>query len=109
MAKIKPKILRFNPPTSPDAVAARIRIVPTGTPMDYSVDLAGVVSDLTPAGSGKVEVDLGGLDAAQTMDGVYDIGVTYVDEVGNESAIAKIEAVGLDFIAPDAPTGLEVA
>ena len=108
MAKIKPKVLKFNPPTSPDAESANIRIVPTGDVMDYPVPVAHTVTDLTPGSSGKIEVDLGGISTAQTMDGVYDIGVTYVDDVGNESAIAKAAGIALDFIAPDAPTGLEV-
>lgn len=108
MAKIKPKTLKFNPPTSPDAVAANIRIVPTGTGADYAQAPQGQITDLSAQGDGKIHVDLAGLDAQQTLDGVYDIAVTYVDEVGNESAFGVVVGVGLDFIAPDAPTGIEV-
>lgn len=46
------------------------------------------------------------LDGVTSLDGVYNIGVTAVDTIGNESDITTLNKVILDFIAPDPPGAL---
>ena len=112
MAKLKPRIFRFLPSTSPDVVAYRIFVDATGQ-VDYNSphsDVVGPDASTPPPvdTDGKVRVDLANLDVSRTKDGVYDIGVVSIDDVGNESDIAVLKSVALDFIAPAAPTGLEL-
>lgn len=106
MAQLKSKIFRFTPSTSPDVVGYRVYVDLPGA-VSYGSPSAEV-GDLTPATDGKIEVDLAGLDVTRTKDGVYDIAVAALDDAGNESDLAVLSDVTLDFIAPDAPTNLEV-
>lgn len=109
MAKVKPKTMSFPPSPSADVVSYKLYVVPTGQPLDYDSPFEdiGVPPDLNA--DGKLDVDLGGLNIAQTIDGVYDMGLVAVDDVGNESAMSIATGVSLDFIAPDAPGPLEFA
>jgi len=43
------------------------------------------------------------LPGITTTDGVYNLGITAVDDAGNESSFSLINDVPLDFLAPDAP------
>ncbi len=107
MAKLKSKIFKFFPSTSPDVVGYKVYVDLPGalTYMSPSAD----APDLTVHGDGKIHVDLAILSVASSKDGIYDVAVTTVDDAGNESDMAILNNVNLDFIAPDAPTGLEIA
>ena len=48
-------------------------------------------------------VDLSSLPGITTTDGIYNLGVSAVDDAGNESSFSLINDVPLDFLAPDAP------
>ena len=107
MAKIKPKKLVF--PESAGANSYVVYIEPTATPtkLDYGSQAANV-TDFTELPNGEVEIQLEGLDIMQTVEGKYDIGVTAMDLVGNESAMSVLYGVTLDFVAPDAPGPLRI-
>ena len=106
MAKIVPRTLKFTPSTSPDVVLYRVRIADVGT-VDYDTT-HDEITDLTTQPDGKIHYDLSTHPLAPSLEGTYDVGVTSVDGVGNESDISIISGVALDFTAPDAPTALEV-
>ena len=107
MSRIKPKELKFEPPASTDVVAWEIYI-DSPNQLDYrSPKSSG--TDFTVQTDGKVHVDVGGLDVARNVDGIYDVGLVFVDDVGNQSDMTKLPSVALDFIAPAAPTGLAIA
>lgn len=100
MAKLVSKTLRFPGSDSPDVVGYKFYIADTADTLDYSsesVDLGNVT-----------EVDLSTLSVVTGKQGVYDIGVTAYDSVGNESDMSVANAVPLDFIAPNAPGALEI-
>ena len=51
----------------------------------------------------ETTIDLATLPGITTTDGVYNLGITAVDDAGNESSFSLISEVPLDFLAPDAP------
>jgi len=59
--------------------------------------------------------DLGDVDSVELngllgdVDGVYNIGLTSYDDVGNEGPMAILNDVPLDFVAPAPPTGLTIS
>ena len=55
------------------------------------------------------EVDLSTLPGMTSNDGVYNLGVTAIDDAGNESSMSRAENVPLDFAAPDSPGALVIA
>jgi len=106
MAKIKSKIFRFTPSASPDVVGYRVYVDLPGA-LTYSSPSHTELNP-TPDADGKVAVDLANLSISATKDGIYDIGVAALDDADNESDMATLAGVNLDFIAPDAPTNLEI-
>ena len=99
------KQIRFTPSPSTDVVGYVMFYELTGTPITLqstSVDLGNP----TPEGDGKVTVDLSlmGLN----LDGDYDISIHAVDDADNLSGGLTASAVPFDFVAPDAPTDLEL-
>lgn len=97
---VKQVTLRFPASPSPDVVAYRLYIAPAGADLSY----ASPSFDLGT----QNEIDLATIAGMTTTDGVYDIGVTAIDDAGNESSMSKLSAVPLDFSAPDAPGDLEI-
>ena len=104
MAKVVDKIFRWNASTSPDVVGYKLYV---GTDaIDYnttSVDVGNIT-----------EVNLGalsnqGFGPLVNAEGTFNIGVSALDQVGNESDIAVLNGVVLDFVPPAAPTGLTVS
>ena len=95
MAKIKTVILSFPPSDSPDVEGYKMYLEESSGTLSYdslSYDLGNNTS-----------VDLATLSGLDTVDGVYDIGVTAVDDAGNESSMSTITDVPLDFLAPNPP------
>jgi hypothetical protein len=101
MAVVIKKQIQWDPSASPDAVKHRVYIVPQGTTLDYTspmveVDMPKVTLDIPDEFPGFPQLDT-----------VYQIGVTSVDDAGNESSMEIITAP-FDFDAPDAPTNVRV-
>jgi hypothetical protein len=107
MPFIAPKILRFQPATTPDIVGYRVRIIADGQPFAYeapSAELTGLTADP----DGFIRADIAALPIADGLDGTYDVYVTAYDDnapVANESDPLEVPDAVFDFSAPDAPTG----
>lgn len=102
MAKVKETWLRFPPSDSIDVITNKIYIEESPTNITYdsqSFDIGNNIVDEL------VEVNLGLIEGMTTMDGVYNVGVTALDDRGNESSFTLMNDVPLDFLAPN-PVGL---
>lgn len=93
--KVKNVVLSFPPSGSPDVVGYRLYA-------QASPDVVGYESPAWDVGN-ATSIDLSILDGMTTKDGVYNIGITAVDDAGNESSMSILEGVALDFVAPDPP------
>lgn len=95
MAKVKDVNLSFPGSGSPDVVGYKLYIETAPNPITYdspSFDLGNNTS-----------IDLSTLPGMTSQDGVYNLGITAVDDAGNESSFSLINDVPLDFAAPDPP------
>jgi hypothetical protein len=95
MAAVKKVTLTVEPSTSPDVVGYKLYMEVTPNPVTYSSQVFDLGNNTT--------VDLSTLLGMTTTDGVYNLGITAVDDAGNESSFSLIDNVPLDFLAPDAP------
>jgi len=100
MAKIKPKMLRFDPSDSVDVTGYKMYYEFGGKTVDYNsppYDL-GVQTD---------DIDLQLILSGQ--EGSVSIGIAAYDAAGNESEVHMVVIdYPLDFSAPNAPSGGEV-
>ena len=100
------KMLKFKASDSPDVVNYKLYIEETPNPVTYdseNVDLGNVAN-----ADGYIVVDLSTFPELTTKDGTYNLGVTAIDDAGNESSMSKADNVPLDFVAPDPPGALEL-
>lgn len=98
MAKIKDVTLSFPPSESPDIVGYKLFIetVPAEITHDSpSYDLGNNTSILLNT-------------VLENIDGVFNIGVAAVDDVGNESDFSLMNDVPLDFVPPVPPGALTI-
>jgi len=96
MSKVLSTKLSFPPSESEDVVGYKLYVQQAPDPVTYdsqSFDLGN-----------KTEIFISALPGLDQVDGVYNLGVTAVDDAGNESDMKVIEGVSLDFFAP-APVG----
>lgn len=115
MAILKPTFLKFTPSTSPDVTAYALYIRRAADGAVNEVDEFGAyvaarfeVVPPTPAEGEKAQIDLANVPGMITEDTTYNIGVSAIDDVGNESSIEFLTDVPLDFAAPNPPTNLEI-
>lgn len=105
MARAGTKTFFWTASTAADVATYRVYATPDVEPITYSSDFVDV---------GLVtEVDLGalandGFAPLVDAEGKFNLGVSAVDGMGNESDIAVRPSVPLDFVPPAAPTGLGV-
>jgi hypothetical protein len=104
MSTVAPLIAAFRQSDSPDTEANRIRIVPTGSPMTYDLPYSEVTPLPAPDADGFTRIDLSKLEVAAGLDGVYDVGITAVDERKQESSFLIMAEGNFDFSPPSAPT-----
>lgn len=105
MARAGTKTFYWTASTAQDVESYRVYATQENTPISYSspfVDV-GLVT----------EVDLGklaneGFTPLVDADGIFNLGVSAIDDLGNESDLAVKPSVPLDFVPPAAPTGLGV-
>ena len=98
MAKIVSKTLKFPGSSSADVAGYKLYFVDAPGELTYdspSIDLGMAM-----------EVDLSTVATGQ--EGIFNLGVTAYDGSGNESDMSVVNAVPLDFIAPNAPGALEI-
>lgn len=101
MAKILNKKFQWTASNSPDVLGHNVYIK-TGTVAPTYTDMKLYVVMPT------AEVTLpDGFPGFPLFDGDYMVGVSAVDDWGNESDIVSIQRP-FDFIAPNAPTGLKI-
>jgi hypothetical protein len=106
MAKAAEFKIRFLASDSPDVSTNRMYWVEAPTPVDYTsawVDV-GNVKDA----DGFVNVDLGATLGVHQLDGVFNIGVAAVDDLGNEADMSKANDLPLDFVAPNPVGSIEI-
>jgi hypothetical protein len=101
---VTPLVVAFKQSASPDAEANRVRIVETGVAMDYDVLFDEVRPLPVPDADGFTRIDLSKLQVAAGLDGTYDVGITAVDERGQESPFLIVPNGNFDFSPPSAPT-----
>jgi len=98
--KVKSITLSFPASDSPDVVGYKLYLEPSPTPITYSspsFDIGNATS-----------VDVSKLEGMADKDGVYNIGVTAVDDAGNESDFSLVNDVALDFLAPNPPGAIAI-
>lgn len=104
MSTVTPLIAAFVQSTSGDVEANRVRIVPANSPMTYDIAYDEIRPVPAPDPDGKTRIDLSKLQGAAGLDGVFDVGITAVDERGQESGFLLLEDGNFDFSPPVAPT-----
>ncbi len=92
---VKNVTLSFPASTSPDVVGYKLYVQEAPDLVDYNSE----AHDL----GNETSVDLGTLSGMTTKDGTYNLGITAIDDAGNESSMSKIDDVPLDFVQPDPP------
>jgi len=103
MAVVKSAKIRFAPSPSPDVVSHNLYVEEAPNPVTYDSTHFDIGNDrVTDQGVEYVEVDLSTVPGMLTTDGVYNIGVSPVDDAGNLGTMSKLADVPLDFSAPDA-------
>lgn len=100
MSKVKDHTITWTKSTSVDVVGYKVYYVPETETLNYASPNVEV-GDVDTVG---IPVDLPDFPL---IDGIYKIGLSAVDDVGNESDIIE-KTVPFDLVAPDAPTNLEV-
>ena len=100
MSKIAEKTLTFEPSTSPDVVSYKLYYEEVPNEVTYDspyIDLSGS------------SVALHEVSEFADFDSTYNMGVSAVDDAGNESDMSKIGDVPLDLNPPLPPTGLTLS
>ena len=95
MTKVQGLTISFPASGSTDVVGYKLYLEESPGQVTYdsqSFDLGNVTT-----------IDLATLPGMTTADGVYNLGVTAVDDAGNESSMSVATDVNLDFAAPDPP------
>ena len=98
--KVKDVTLSFPASPSPDVVSYKLYMEPAPNPVTFespSFDLGD-----------KTVIKLNTLPGMTTTDGIYNLGVTAIDDADNESSMSMLDNVSLDFVAPDAPGELTI-
>jgi hypothetical protein len=98
MAKIKSRTLSFPGSDSPDVVGYKL----------YIEDVAVELTYASPSFALGMETRVDLSTIAADKDGVFNIGVTAVDDAGNESDMSVLNNVPLDFMAPNLPGAVTV-
>lgn len=101
---VKPTYLTFTPSDSPDVNGYYFYMEETPNPVDINLSQKWDLGNPPVEADGKIKYDISTLDGITTKDGVYNIGLSAYDEVGNESSLMLINDVALDFIAPNPPS-----
>jgi hypothetical protein len=98
--KVKQIKLSFPASDSPDVVGYKLYIEEVPTEITYD-------SKFFDLGN-NTSVDISTLEGMTDRDGVYNLGVTAVDDAGNESSFSLINNVPLDFLAPNLPGAIVI-
>ncbi len=98
MAKLASNKVGWNRSSASDVVGYRLRAKEAPGTVDYADPAVDV---------GNVDqFDFATAPQFAGVDSVFNLGVTAVDDGGNESDISKLDAFPLDLVPPDAPTNV---
>jgi hypothetical protein len=98
MAKLASNKVGWNRSSATDVVGYRLRIKEAPGSVDYADPAVDV---------GNVDqFDFATSPGFAGVDSVFNLGVTAVDDGGNESDISRLDAFPLDLVPPDAPTNV---
>ena len=95
MAKVLPNVYGWDAAAAADVEGYYVRVVEAPGAPDYNtpaVDVGNVTS-----------IDFSTLPEFSGVDGTYNLAVSAYDDGGNESDLARLDAVPLDLVPPDAP------
>ena len=107
MATVKKVTLSFPPSGSPDVVGYKLYMVEAPAKVDGIDENGNYMSASYDLGN-TTEVDLSTLPGMTSNDGIYNLGVTAIDDAGNESSMSILNDVPLDFVFPDPPGELVI-
>lgn len=103
MGRVADRFFEWNKSTSEDVVAYRVYV--SQQTVSYDSDFTEV-GDVNRVNLGQLANE--GFQPLVEAEGTYNLGVSALDGIGNESSIAVKSGVFLDFVPPVAPTGLVV-
>lgn len=95
MSKLASNKVGWNRSSADDVVGYRLRMAPVPSEVTYDTPSFDV-GDVT-------EFDFSTDTDFDGFDGVFNLGLTAVDDGGNESDITKLDNYPLDLVPPDAP------
>ena len=104
MPRVIGKRIEWDVSGTVDVIAHRVYVAPDPDPLNYLSPMVEILMTDTPTNAVVVPGDFPGFPLRDVM---YQIGVTSVDDAGNESDMEIITAP-FDFDAPDAPTNVRV-
>lgn len=103
MAQIRDIVVRFRQSTSADVVGNRIRVRPANTPAAYDPPFEFAPLRAADA-DGFTRLPASEVSSFDGLEGQYDVHITAVDGVGNESDFLEIDNQTFDLSPPEAPT-----
>jgi len=104
---VKPTFLTYTPSDSPDVQGYFLYMEEAPNAVSGESQYWDI-GNQSPEIDGKVKYDITQLEGMTTKDGIYNLGLSAYDEVGNESSMIFINDVPLDFIAPNPPADGEI-
>ena len=97
---VKDVTLSFPASGSPDVASYNMYVEEAPNAVAYDSEKFDLGNNTT--------IDLATLTGMTTKDGVYNLGITAVDDAGNESSMSVIADVALDFVEPDPPGAITI-
>ena len=108
MAKVNQAFIRFAPSASTDVTGYKLYVQLDPQPVTYTSTFCALGNPAPSGSPPQIQIDLSTLPGMTSYDGLYNIGVSSVDDDGNESSMSVKNGVQLDFVAPDPPGAVEV-
>lgn len=111
MALLKSVKLQFNKSNSPDIGFYKLYAQSTNDSVGVNYNSPSFNLGMPEFDeNGVAQIDLSSIPGMNLMDGTYNLGITAVDDAGNESAMLTtgLEGIQLDFVAPDPPTAASI-
>jgi len=105
MSKIQTKTLKFTKSPSPDVVTNKLYLEEVPNEVTYESQSWDVGNNDV---DGIVSIDLSTLSGIENIDGIFNVGVAAIDDVGNESSMQTLSNVPLDFIPPEMVGTIEI-
>jgi len=107
MAQVQSMQLRFDRSDSPDVTGYRLYYAQAPEQPNYDSSWIDLGNGEDPD-SEQMVIDLATLDGMTTLDGIYNLGITALDDAGNKSSMERLNEVPFDFLAPNPPTNASI-